>query len=96
MAFFAAADGNVVGHATVGIKAASSGTRIDAFVVDAALIPRAVGIKDALRPAGAVRIANVIGRADAINGAVLFLALRICSARIGIAGSWWLNHVRLN
>ena len=92
--FFTAANRNVIGYVAVGVYSASSRARIDAFVVDAVLIPRTIGIKDALRPAGAVRIADVISRTNAIDGAVLFLALGICSARIRIAWTRWLNNVR--
>ena len=40
----ARADGNVIGHATLGVQAARSGTRIDAFVLFAALISRTIHI----------------------------------------------------
>ena len=96
MAFFATTNGYVVDDSAFCVHSARSRARIDAFVVDAALRPRAVRVKDALRSAGAVRIANIIGRTDAIDGAVLFLALRVGAARIGIARPWWLNNVRLD
>ena len=48
MALFASTKRSVIDNAAVGIRSTSSGTRIDAFVVDAVLIPRAVRVEDAL------------------------------------------------
>ena len=93
---FATTDGDVVYDTTFGIVTAGSRARIDTFVVDAALLLGTVCAKNALRTAGAVRIADVIGRTDAIDGSILRFALSIGSARIGIAGPWWLFHVWLN
>ena len=81
----AGADGNVIGDSTVRVRPASSGTRIDAAVSRTALIPRTVRIENTFRSTGTVRIAGIVFGTDAIDCAVLFPALSIRSARIGIA-----------
>ncbi len=96
MRLFTTANGNMIGDSTVGVDAASAGARIDATVVDAALVARTVRVEDALGSTRGVRISDIISRANAIDGAVLFLALSVGTTRIGIARSWWLNNVRFN
>lgn len=54
---------HVIGDAALGVRAAGVGAGILAAVAHAALVARAVGVEHALRPAGSVRIAAVVGRA---------------------------------
>ena len=96
MGFFTTADGNVIGHSTVGIDATNSLTRINASVVYAALVARTVGVQNTFRPARAEWISDIISRADAIDGSVLLLALGVCTTWVGIARSRWLNHIGLD
>ena len=75
----AAADGDVVDDAALGVQSAHARTGIDAAVVDAALVPGTVGILDAFRPAAGVRVvsvADVVGRAGAGGAVALRAALR--------------------
>ncbi len=96
MGFFATANGNVVGDSTVGIDTASSRARIDASVVDAALVARTVRVQDAFGSTRAERISDIISRTDAVDGSVLLSAISVGAARIGIARAWWLDNVRFD
>lgn len=62
-AFATDADRHVIGDTALGVRAAGVGAGILATVAHAALVARAVGVEHALRPAGSVRIAAVVGRA---------------------------------
>ena len=96
MGFFTTADGNVIGHSTVGIDAANSLTWVNASVVYAALVARTVRVQNTFRPARAEWIADIISRADAIDGSILLSAIGVGTARIGIARARWLDNVRFH
>lgn len=84
-ALTANADWHVIGHSAFGVRAARVGARVLAAVAHAALIPRAVGVEHALRPAGRVGIASVVGRAFALRRAADVPAFGVQSARRWIA-----------
>lgn len=92
----AATNRSVVDDSTLGVQAAHTGARIDATVVGAALVSRTVRVLDAFGTARRVRIADVVGWADAVDGTVLRLALSISAARIGIAWTRWLDNIRFS
>jgi hypothetical protein len=71
----------VVDHVTDGVLAASSRTRINAFVPDTSLVTRTVIVDDALWPTAIVRVTLVLGQACALA----VVALCICTARRWIA-----------
>ena len=84
------ADWDVIGYPTLRVDTASSRTRIHATIVDAALVARAVGVENAFGSTSAIRITDIIRRADAINGSVLRFALSVGTARVRIARFRWL------
>lgn len=93
---FAAADWHMIGDSTISVNATSSRTGIDATVVYATLVPRTVAAQNTFWSTRAIRITDIIGRADTINSAVLFPALSVGAARIGIARSRRLSNIRFN
>ena len=96
MRFFTTANGNVIANSTNGVDAASSRTRIHASIVYAALVAGTVRVQNTFRPARAEWIADIISRADTIDGSVLLSAIGVGTARIGIARVRWLNHIGLD
>ena len=87
----ARADGNVIGHATLGVQAARSGTRIDAFVLFAALISRTIRVQHALRTTGREWIAHVITRTGTFLFAVFDATLSVRTARPRIARAGFIH-----
>ena len=75
----------MIANATVGIEAARSRTRIDAFVADARLVLWTIGIQDAFGTASHVRIAHIIRRTEAGGLSVLLATLCVLTARRWIA-----------
>jgi len=68
---FTVANWNVIGNPAVSINSTRPRTWINAFVAQTAFITRAIRIQQTLGSAGAVRIANIIAWADAINRTIL-------------------------
>lgn len=90
----ASANGNVICHAALGVQSADAGARIDAAVVDAALLARTLRVDGALGPARDVRVSGVVGRAAALRTARrrIHHALSVRSARVRNARPRLLNH----
>ena len=93
--FAAGADGHVVGHSALGVGSAGVRARILATIPHAAPVSRAVRVEDALGPAGAVRVADVVRRAAALGPAAHVAAFRVQSARRWRAALGRLDDVRL-
>lgn len=92
----ATTDWYMISYSTIRIDAASSWARIDATIVNATLVTRTISVEDAFRSTRCVRIADVIGWANAIDSPVLFLTLSVSTARIGITWSRRFNDVRFD
>jgi hypothetical protein len=78
---YASARRNVVDHLTVGIRSASTRTRIFAFIVNAGFVGWTIRVEYALGPATFVRVSDVIRETNARPGSVLFSTLSVCTAR---------------
>lgn len=93
----ARADGQMVDDAALAVRTARLSARIDALVAHARPVARTVRADHALRPARAVRIALVVGRADALVAAGrLVFALSVRPARVRLARLPCVRNVRLD
>ena len=91
------ADGHVIGHAAVGVRAARVHARTLAPVAHAALVLRAVGVQHALGSARDERVADVARRAHASHGSALFATVGVQAASVGrAAGLGWFFHYRFD
>ncbi len=87
----------MIGDAALAIVAASSGARIHATIAGASAIARAVAAQNAFGPARAVRIADVIGRTDAIDTAARRLfALSVGATRMRFARTFHFFDIRFD
>lgn len=75
----------MIDDSTIGIGAASTRARIDAFLVDASLIGRTIGAENTFRPTVGTS-ADHVGHTAALGLSRNDLALRIRSARCRSAG----------
>ena len=80
-AALARALGRVVDYATVGIRAARARTRVDALLVAAGLVERAVCVRDTLRPASVERVTEVARQTGAHRHTLALRALSVVTAR---------------
>lgn len=96
MSLFATADRDMIRDPTDCIYSACSWARIYTAVVYAVLITGTVCVENTFRPTRTVRIPEIVGWADAIDGSVLCFTLSVGATRIGIARVRWLNHIRLD
>ena len=91
VAFRTVAHGHVIVNTAQCRRRADSLARVDAFVVLAGLIARALGVRDALGLALHIRVAEVARQTFAYGNAALLRASRIVSAHARVANSlgWW-------
>ena len=75
----------MIEDAAFGVKSARAGARVAALIVQAGFRTFAIVVRHALWPTAGVRIAEVLGQADARAGAVAFAADGVRSARRRIA-----------
>ena len=80
----ASANGHVIGDVALGVEPADAGARVDASVVNAALVTRTLGVDGALGATRNVRVAAVLGRTAAFRTARLRVdyALGVRTARM--------------
>ena len=71
----------MVHHAAVGVGAAAARARVDALLVAAGLVERAVGVCDTLGGAAVQRVTEVGGQTDADGHTLALRALRVVAAR---------------
>ena len=87
----------MIGDAALTVVATSSSARIHATVTSASPIAGTVAAQNAFWPARTVRVADVIGRADAIDTAARrFLTLGVGSARMRFARTLRLHNIRFD
>ena len=80
----------MVDNSTLRIEPTDPGAGVDTVLVDAGQAGDAVTVDDALRPAAAVGISEVVWPAATDTGAASDLSISVGAARVWIAGiSWW-------
>ena len=71
----------MVDHTTVGIRTARARTRVDALLVAAGLVERAVCVRDTLRPAPVKRVTEVTRQTGTHRHTLALRALGVVTAR---------------
>ena len=80
----------MVDDSALRIEATDAGAGVDTVLVDTGQAGDAVAVDDALRPAAAVGVSEVVWPAAADTGAASDLSISVGAARVWIAGiSWW-------
>lgn len=83
----------MISDATLTVGTTGTRTRINTLVSLTSLIARAISAEYAFGSARTVWVADIIGWANAIDGSVLRIALRIRSTWIRITRFRWLDDV---
>jgi hypothetical protein len=94
--FFATTNGNVIRNPTVGIETTCSHAWINATILKTVLVTRAVCVENTFWSTRNVRVAYITRRTHAIDGSILRFALGVCTTRIRVARSWWLDDIWFN
>ena len=87
----AGTDRVVVDDSALRIEATDAGAGVDAVLVDTGQAGDAVAVDDALRPAAAVGVSEVVWPAAADAGAASHLGVSIGATGVGVTGisRWW-------
>lgn len=75
----------MIGYAALGVDAAQSRARIDAFVADAGAIWQTISTEEALGTTGHKRVADVVRRTRTRSSVVLLATLGVGTARSRVA-----------